>query len=148
MQFNAVAIEMAANQPWYKYVGLTVQLSESTGSVHLLQQGAWRIRLFTVEHVAEVVKNLKDIKSGCRSSWFLLLKMYPGRHASSDLRRTFAWTVESSCKIREICYSSSYMTFEGENIWIQLCLLSLRLYWIDDHFKCAQKNRLSSGGES
>ena len=55
-----VAIEMAASQPWYKYVGLDGavigidQFGASAPAGKVLEEYG-----FTVEHVAEVVKNLK-----------------------------------------------------------------------------------------
>ena len=55
-----VAIEMAASQPWYKYVGLDGavigidQFGASAPASKVLEEYG-----FTVEHVAEVVKNLK-----------------------------------------------------------------------------------------
>ena len=55
-----VAIEMAASQPWYKYVGLDGsvigidQFGASAPAGKVLEEYG-----FTVEHIAEVVKNLK-----------------------------------------------------------------------------------------
>ena len=55
-----VAIEMAASQPWYKYVGLDGavigidQFGASAPASKVLEEYG-----FTIEHVAEVVKNLK-----------------------------------------------------------------------------------------
>ena len=55
-----VAIEMAASQPWYKYVGLDGavigidQFGASAPAGKVLEEYG-----FTVDHVAEVVKNLK-----------------------------------------------------------------------------------------
>ena len=55
-----LAIEMAASQPWYKYVGLDGavigidQFGASAPASKVLEEYG-----FTIEHVAEVVKNLK-----------------------------------------------------------------------------------------